>query len=105
MAWQIGDATAIAGLAVISLCTLYKDNAPSLAELRDAGADGGPTHQQLSDADFSVGSIAVISGVAMAWLTKDLTALILICVALGSYMLWFHAILNRNPTPRETTTT
>jgi hypothetical protein len=96
--WEPSSAAAIVGLAVLSVCTLYKENAPSLSDLRDASSDGGPTHQHLQDADLTVGALGLITGLAMAWLTRDPTALLLIVVALGAYMLGFHAVLNRNPT-------
>jgi hypothetical protein len=98
-AWEPSNAAAIVGLAVLSICTLYKENAPSLGDLRDATPNGGATHQHLQDADLTVGALGVITGLAMAWLTKDPTALLLIIVALGSYMLGFHAVLNRTPNP------
>lgn len=96
-AWQPDTAAALVGLAVFQLLALYKDTAPSLAALRDGGP-GDPTHQQLTDADYTVGSIAIIVSLGMAWLTKDWTALLLITFAFGSYVIWYHGILNRSAT-------
>lgn len=94
--WERGAAAAIVGLAVFQLCSLWRESAPSLSELRDS-VPGDATHQTLQDADFTVGSLAAIAGVSMAVLTKDYTVLILLLASYGALTLWYHAVLNRNP--------
>jgi len=46
------------------------------------------------DADFMVGGLAVILGVAYATVTHDLTAMTVMLTIFGAVSLWHHAVLN-----------
>ena len=94
--WEPAAAAAVTGLACYELWNAWNSNAPTLRELGSA-VQGDDTHQQLHDADLTVGSLALIVGVSMAVLTKDLTVLILMIFSFGALTLWYHAVLNRNP--------
>ena len=92
--WERGAAAAVVGLACIQLWQAWDGKAPTLDELSTA-VPGDHTHQQLQDATLTVGSLALLVGVSMAILTKDMTVLILMIASYGSLVLWYYAVLNR----------
>lgn len=92
--WEPAAAAAVVGLACYQLAQSYTDRAPSLHDLGKA-VRGDSTHQQLLDTDLTIGSIALVVGVAMTVLTKDITAMLLMLFTFGILSLWHHAILNR----------
>lgn len=99
--WERGAAAAVVGLACYEVASRYMDAAPSLAELYAGTADGGKVHAQLRGADLSVGSLALIVGISMYWLTKEWTVLGILFFAFGSLSIWHHLILNHPPTTKE----
>jgi len=95
--WEPQAAAAIVGLAAFELWKAWGNNAPSLAELRKAAPGDIATTQQLSDANITVGSLALIIGVAFLILTRDFTVLLLL-LAIFFALSWFHgATLNSDP--------
>lgn len=65
---------AVIGLAAFQIASLWNDNAPSLAELRDHDPNNySPTSalQKLSDADWTVGLLVAVVALATTTLTKD----------------------------------
>lgn len=87
--WEPEAAVAVVGLAAIELWKLWGNNAPSLAEVRSAAPDDVSIRQRLMDSDITVGSMALIIGVALAILTHDMTALI-VMVAIFAALSFFH---------------
>lgn len=87
--WEPEAAVAVVGLAAIELWKLWGANAPSLAEVRKADPGDVSIAQRLMDSDITVGSMAVIIGVALAILTHDMTALI-VMVAIFATLSFFH---------------
>lgn len=86
-------ATAVVGLAAFQLWQAWNSNAPSLAEVRAAEPGDVSVRQQLIDADLLVGGLAVIIGTAIAVMTKDATALLIMLIVFGSLSLWHHSVL------------
>jgi hypothetical protein len=87
--WEPQAAAAVVGLAAFELWKAWGDNAPSLSELRKAEPGDIATTQRLMDAKLTVGSLAVIIGVAFLVLTRDVTVLILL-LAIFAALAWFH---------------
>ena len=95
-------AAAIVGLATYQLWNAWKDSAPTLAELR--GTTNSQAHegnvamrQKLHDAVLTVGSLAVVVGVAMGIYTKRVDTLILLGSTLGILATWYYSILASEP--------
>jgi hypothetical protein len=95
--WEPQAAAAVVGLAAFELWKAWGDNAPSLSELRKAAPGDIGTAQRLSDANITVGSLALIIGVAFLILTRDFTVLLLL-LAIFAALSWFHgSTLNSDP--------
>lgn len=94
MKYSAEAATAVVGLAAFELWKAWGYNAPALSAVRAAPADDITIRQQLMDADITVGSLAVIIGVAMAILTKDMTALIILMVVFGALSFFHHWVMD-----------
>lgn len=99
-----GNATAaaIVGLTTYQIWNAWKDSAPSLAELRAAtnsrsDADNTAMRQKLHDSVLTVGSLALIVGIAMGVYTKRYDALILLVCTLGILAVWYYSILASDP--------
>lgn len=90
-------AAAVIGIAAFELWKAWGSNAPSLAECRSAAPDDLATRQQLLDANITVGGMAVVIGVSFAVLTRDMTALVLMLVMLGSLSFLHHWTLAAEP--------
>lgn len=85
---------AVIGMAGFQLLQAWNQNAPSLSDLRGASPDDVSIRQRLHDADFMVGGLAIVLGVAFALLTHDSTALVVMLVIFGSVSMWHHSVLN-----------
>lgn len=81
------------GLAGFELWKAWGDAAPSLAELRSATAADTDVHQQLLDAEMTVGSLAAIVGIAMWYLTGDPTVLLLLGVTVAALAYWYNGFI------------
>lgn len=92
-AGTVDDALAIAlvGTAVFQLASLWQDTAPTLGDLRSSTDLG--TKQKLVDADVVVGIVAFTAAIAIAWLTKDATAMIVILATYGLLAWYYHMTL------------
>jgi hypothetical protein len=103
MAYESGAAAAaIVGLATFQIWSAWKDSAPSLAELRSATnsqseVENTAMRQKLSDAVLTVGSLALIVGIAMGVFTKRIDTLILLGCTLGILAVWYYSILASEP--------
>lgn len=91
--YEPSAATAVVGLAVFQLWTAWTNNAPSLAEAREAEPGDASVRQKLIDADLLVGGLAVMVGAVLAVMTRDMTALLLMLVVFGCLSMWHHAVL------------
>lgn len=87
-------ATAVIGLAGFELLKAWNNAAPSLAQMRECEPGNVTMKQQLIDADFMVGGLAVILGVSYALISHDVTALVVMLVIFGSVSFWYHSVLN-----------
>lgn len=96
---RFDEAVAISVISVsgFQLLQAWNNNAPSLATIRSAHRDDPTVRQQLYDADFMVGGIALILGISFAILTHDNTALIVMLLIFGVVSLWHHSVLNAQP--------
>lgn len=84
------------GMAGFQLIQAWNNNAPDLGTMRRT-EPGTVEHvgmkQQLIDADFLVGGLALILGVAFGVVSRDMTALLVMLAIFGSVSLWYHAVL------------
>lgn len=96
--WEPTAAAAVIALATYNLWQAWQGTAPSLAELREHTPGNITARQQLMDADLTVGSLALIVGIAMAIYTRDYSILILMVFSFGALSLWYHAVLASRPT-------
>ena len=93
---QNGTAAAIVGLCTYQLWNAWNDSTPSLTELR-AASQYGPERQKLHDAVLTVGSLALVVGVAMGIFTKRIDTLLLLASTLGVLAIWYYSILASEP--------
>ena len=94
---ESATAATLIGVAGFQLLQAWNNNAPTLAEIRSAHPADDSVRQQLYDADFMVGGIAVVLGVAFALLTHDLTAMLVMLTIFGGVSLWHHSVFNAQP--------
>ena len=95
--WEPTAATAVVGIATYQLWNAWQSAAPSLAELRSAAPGDIGARQKLLDANLTVGSLALVIGVTLAILTRDLTALIIMIVFFATLSMWHNSILAAEP--------
>lgn len=91
--WEVPAATAVAGLAFLQLHNAYTSAAPSLSDLRQNPRDSIGHQQQLMDADFMVGVLAVGIGATVSALTGRW---LIFWIVLGGAALtswWHHQVL------------
>lgn len=88
-----GAAAAVIGVGAFELCKLYTDTAPTVAECR-ASQTGTDVHQQLVDADITMGPLALIIGGTMSLLIRDWSPLVIMFVVFGAISLLRHWMLN-----------
>lgn len=93
MSYEPEVAAAVIGMAGFQLIQVWNANAPTLADMRNAQPDDVSMRQQLMDADFLVGGLALILGVSFAVAAKDYTALLVMLGIFGSLSLWYHMVL------------
>jgi len=86
-------AAAIVGLASYQLWQAWRDNAPTLHDVRSAQPGDISTKQRLLDAEITVGSLAVIIGLSFTVLTKDATVLVLLLGVFGALAFFHHWVL------------
>ena len=89
-------AAAIVGLCTYQLCNAWNDSTPTLTELR-AAHQYGPERQKLHDAVLTVGSLALVVGIAMGVFTKRIDTFILLASTLGVLAIWYYSILASEP--------
>lgn len=89
-------AAAIVGLCTYQLWNAWNDSTPTLTELR-AATQYGPERQKLHDAVLTVGSLALVVGVAMGVFTKRVDTLILLASTLSVLAIWYYSILASDP--------
>lgn len=99
---QNGAAAAIVGLCTFQLWTAWNEATPSLSELRGATADrtnpdNTAMRQKLHDAVLTVGSLALVVGIAMGVFTKKADTFILLAFTLTILATWYYSILASEP--------
>lgn len=94
-------ATAVVGLAVFQLWDVWHKNAPSLEECRRSHPADDGTRQGLLDAELTVGTLAVTTGSILAFLTHDVTALIIMVGIFAVLVFMHHWILASTPIMRD----
>lgn len=97
MAQDLSAASAVIGVAAFQLWTVWNNNAPTLAEMREAEPGDITVKQKLLDAEISVGSLALIVGTAFTIMTKNYTALVIMLVVFGMLAIWAHQVLAAEP--------
>lgn len=95
--WDESAAVAVVGLAAFELWKAWNTSAPTLAEVREAKFSNINVRQRLVDSDVTVGSLALIIGVALAVMTRDATALVLMLVIFASLSFFHHWVLDAEP--------
>lgn len=91
MTKDIGAGSAIIGMGVFSLHSIWSSAAPSLTDVRDAAPQSLYIKQGILDAAILTGGAALIVGVTAYLLTGELIPGILMTVtfsALAGYWLW-----------------
>lgn len=92
MKYEPQAAAAVIGLAGFQLLQAWNANAPTLADVRAAPAGDVGIRQQLMDANFLVGGMAVILGTTFAVMTKDATALFVMLAVYGGTAVWYSMV-------------
>ena len=90
--WETTGAVFL-GLGAFQLSGVWNDTAPTLAQLRNAAPDDIIIRQQLVDADYSVGTLAVAVGLIITILTKDVTPLLVLLALFAILSVWSHQVL------------
>jgi predicted short-subunit dehydrogenase-like oxidoreductase (DUF2520 family) len=91
--WEPTVAATVVGLASYNLWSAWQASAPSLAELRAAEPGDISARQKLLDANMTVGSLALVIGVTIAILTRDITVLLIMAVFFATLSYWHNAVL------------
>lgn len=91
--WSDEAAVAVVGLAAIELWKAYRSTAPSISDARAAEPGDLAIRQRLLDSDITVGSLALIIGVALAVMMKDVTAMLIMIVIFASLSFLHHWVL------------
>lgn len=103
MNYEVGAATAVVGLAIANTLQLYKDTAPSLADLRHASPNDYTARQLLLDADIFGGITVLTIGGAASLLTMKITPLLLASSGLLLISLYYRSVLaSASPTGGST---
>lgn len=94
---EAGAAVGIVGFAIFSLHSQYSSVAPKLSELRNTHSEDIETAQQLMDADFSVGMLALAAGASISIISRSWEPFIMIGggFLLVSYL--YHSVFVANP--------
>lgn len=92
--WEPEIAAAVVGLTTYELWQAWHNNAPTLAQVREASPNDIAIRQRLLDADITVGSLAILIGVTYGILTKDVTALIVLLCVFGALSFFHHWTLD-----------
>jgi hypothetical protein len=99
---QNGAAAAIVGLCTFQLWTAWNESAPGLPELRSVTSDKSDANntamrQKLHDAVLTVGSLALVVGIAMGVFTRKPDTLLLLASTLAILATWYYSILASEP--------
>jgi hypothetical protein len=89
-----GVAFSAMSVAVFEVMRVYKDAAPSLAEMRSASPGGYECRQRALDAEIMAGIIVLVIGAAGVVLTGQWYPLILGAVTLGAVAYYYRAVAN-----------
>lgn len=91
-------AVGVVSVGVWSLYTNYTGTAPSLADLRNTHPHDTTKRQQLLDCDMLVGATALLGGIAISVLMKNVVPLLLAVLSFTVLSYYHHAAL-AGPTP------
>ena len=94
---ESATAATLIGVAGFQMLQAWNNNAPSLADIRNAHPGDDSVRQQLYDADYMVGGVALVLGVAFAILTGDMTAMLVMLIIFGGVSFWHHSVFNAQP--------
>ena len=97
MDWEIPTAVSVASLAFLQVHNTYTNSAPSLSILRSAEGASDVHRQQLMDADFQVGILALGLGITVSLLTKKVLPFFLIMAGFALTSWWHHSVLASTP--------
>lgn len=95
--WAPEAATAVIGLAAFQLWEAWQQNAPSIADCREAEPGSVVIRQKLLDAEMTVGGLAVTIGLIFTVLTKNASALIIMLFIFAALVFMHHWILAAPP--------
>lgn len=88
----VGAASAIAGVAVFSIHSMYAQHAGSLADCRNAPAGDVATLTRIRDADILTGSLVLVAGGTLVILTKKKTPLVIAGLAFAVTSTYYHLV-------------
>lgn len=97
-----GAAVGIVGLAIVQAMSMYREAAPSLADIRNAPPGSQEMRQRLLDADIYGGIAVLIIGGAVSVLTRDWLPLLLSSSGLLLLSAYHRSVCNSVPPGTET---
>jgi len=95
--WEDGLGVAVVGMAVFQIASLWQNTAPELADMRKAPQGDITMKQHLLDADITVGLVTVGASVAIAVMTHNITAMLLMLFTFGVLSWYYHQVLKAEP--------
>lgn len=94
MTKDIGAGSAIIGMGVFSLHSIWSSTAPALKEVRDAPPESIYIKQQILDATLMTFGAAVIVGTAAYFMTGETAPAILLFITAFSLALYWNWVAN-----------
>lgn len=92
-----GAAVGIVGLAIVQAMSMYREAAPSLAEIRNSQPGAQDMRQRLLDADIYGGIAVLIIGGAVSVLTRDPLPIVLSSSGLVLLSAYHRSVCNSAP--------
>jgi hypothetical protein len=91
---ELGAASALAGAAIFSIHGMYAQHAGSLADCRNATPGDAVIATKLKDADILTGSLVLVVGGMLTYITKSKAPLVLAISAFAVTSTYYHLVCN-----------
>ena len=92
---EAGAASALVGVSLWQLYNAYTNTAPDLKTVRAASNTDSDCATMLRDTEISVGTFAILAGVAMSWLMRSWIPALLLSAGFLVLSIQYHSALNR----------
>lgn len=92
MTKDISTGSAIVGMGVFSLYSVWSGAAPSLSEMRDAPAGDVTVKNKMLDASILTGGLAVLVGGLIYVMTNEPAPGILMLVTFSALVFWWNEV-------------